>query len=454
MQGKIGAVCAEICNAGVIMRKAFTLIELLVVIFIITFLIAILMPAVQYAREAARTIRCTNNQKNLALGLIHYENNRGSLPGWRDFITVTWQGEEVAAQASWVFSILPYIEQTDLFERLRTGQVVANSEDTSLQIPTITILHCPSHRESPMRRAMTYVVNGGAVDNFHPPGNPQQRFTPDANIANGPFLDRCMIVAERIETCLCGGQCRHNRNMGRYRNAVARLSDISRMDGTSNTLLLSENVQRGFWISEQIVHFYHAPDGQSIHIPNENFLQLPEPDGRWIVPLTGIENSIEGSVAFCWPRSHRNPQQPLLCQVAYPTGQNGVGNPFRGFIGVQAPGAEPDDGLFEPPLVPGVHEPSRMPVFLNRFRQKEFSTWYQSARPSSNHATIVIVSLADGNVRRISDSISELVFVQLMTAGDAQSDAGWQFQNPTPPHPPAGAPNQNFLYGRLFNSPF
>jgi len=218
------------------------------------------------------------------------------------------------------------------------------------------------------------------------------------------------------------------------------------MDGTSNTLLLSENVQRGFWISEQIVHFYHTPDGQSIHIPDASFLQLPEPDGRWIAPLTGIEDTIEGSVAFCWPRYYAG-NQPWLCEIAYPWQNNGVNepNPFRGFLGSQAPGADPDVGLFIPALDTD-HDPYRMPVFLNRFRQKEFDTWYQSARPSSNHPQIVIVSLADGNVRRISDSISELVFVQLMTAGDAQSDAGWGF--------PASAPTQNFLHGRLFNFSF
>ena len=435
------------------MRKAFTLIELLVVIFIITFLIAIIVPAVQGAREAARRIQCTNNQKNLATGLIHYENTRGSLPGWREFIPVAlppglmspagWQsGDEIVAQASWVFSILPYIEQTDLFERLRTGQVAAREEEPTRQIPSIALLHCPSHTESPRSRAMNYVVNGGAVDNFR--SNP----TPDGNVANGPFLDRAKIVAGLIpQTCACPNRCRYDQNAGRYRNAVARLADISRMDGTSNTMLTSENAQRGFWISEDIVHFYNNRAGvfpretPDVITPND-WIRLPEPDNRWTVRLTGIEDTIEGSVAFCWPRYYFDPAATAwICQIAYPRAEHNVsGNMKQGF---SHPPDDPSVFVFD--RTP--YDSARIPVWLNSFTRKTFGdSWYQSARPSSNHAAVVIVSFADGNVRRINDSIDERVFVQLMTAGAGQSDAGWRF--------PQNSGDQNFLYGRLFNSPF
>ena len=459
------------------MRRAFTLIELLAVVAIIVILIGIFLPAVQGVREAARRIQCTNHQKNLATALIHYENARGSLPGWRDFITVVppqtgglvgptgWQsGDEIAAQASWVFSILPFIEETSLFDRLRAGQVAVRPADPALQIPSIPLLHCPSHWERPGgSRTMNYVVNGGAVDDF---SDSDPFVTTDGNVANGPFLDRARIIAGDVPNrCYCGNnRCRYNQNVGRYRSAVARLSDISRMDGTAHTILTSENAQRGFWISEDIIHFVNDREGNSPSILSGDWQQLPAPDNRWHIQLTGFGgitgDTVEGSVAFCWPRFYFNPAPGnyFLCQIAYlRADMNAPGNTKQGFTGACT---TPDEPALNFPRSP--YQAAMIPVWLNMFTRKDFSasafppypgsdrtalSWYPSARPSSNHAAAVIVSFADGNVRLINDNIDERVFVQLMTAGQTQSDAGARI-----PGAPTGW--SNFLEGRLFSSPF
>src|SRR5262245_35680516 len=86
-------------------RRGFTLIELLVVIAIIGVLIALLLPAVQSAREAARRAQCVNNLKQLALASHNYHDTHSLLPpGHRTYTNGTFQ----------VF-ILPYIEQNALF---------------------------------------------------------------------------------------------------------------------------------------------------------------------------------------------------------------------------------------------------------------------------------------------------------------------------------------------------
>ena len=63
-------------------RGAFTLVELLIVVVIISMLAGLLIPAVNYAREAARRTQCINNQKNLGIGLSSYATNNNGLPGY------------------------------------------------------------------------------------------------------------------------------------------------------------------------------------------------------------------------------------------------------------------------------------------------------------------------------------------------------------------------------------
>lgn len=92
-------------------RTAFTLVELLVVIAIIGVLVALLLPAVQAAREAARRIRCTNNLKQIGLALHHFDNTYGRLPEG-----AIWSSSGVRKGSALLF-ILPFLEQSTIYDQ-------------------------------------------------------------------------------------------------------------------------------------------------------------------------------------------------------------------------------------------------------------------------------------------------------------------------------------------------
>jgi prepilin-type N-terminal cleavage/methylation domain-containing protein/prepilin-type processing-associated H-X9-DG protein len=94
-------------------RPGFTLVELLVVIAIIGILVALLLPAIQAAREAARRSQCQNNMKQLAIGLLNYESSKKSLPPGG----VTEGPLGTQSGAGWSIFILPYIEEQALYDK-------------------------------------------------------------------------------------------------------------------------------------------------------------------------------------------------------------------------------------------------------------------------------------------------------------------------------------------------
>jgi prepilin-type N-terminal cleavage/methylation domain-containing protein len=122
-------------------RRAFTLVELLVVIAIIGVLVALLLPAVQAAREAARRMQCGNNLKQLGLGIHNYHDGQSVFP-YEMYANPGW---------GWGAFILPYIEQQNLHQRLNPGTPVALPVATTLfggapllQQPVKSFL-CPSN---------------------------------------------------------------------------------------------------------------------------------------------------------------------------------------------------------------------------------------------------------------------------------------------------------------------
>src|SRR5687767_5755424 len=103
-------------------RAGFTLVELLVVIAIIGILVALLLPAVQAAREAARRMQCTNNLKQFGLGLHNYADTYKVFPKVRGGFNNGLQAERISP----FVQMLPFVEQKPLWDRIQAGDPANN----------------------------------------------------------------------------------------------------------------------------------------------------------------------------------------------------------------------------------------------------------------------------------------------------------------------------------------
>jgi prepilin-type N-terminal cleavage/methylation domain-containing protein/prepilin-type processing-associated H-X9-DG protein len=127
-------------------RDGFTLIELLVVIAIIAVLIALLLPAVQSAREAARRIQCTNNLKQLGLGLANYESANQSYPlgGFFKSANSGALGCTGYHESSFFWALLPYTEQAPLYNAINYMVHYTFSANSTIHGVGVNYLWCPS----------------------------------------------------------------------------------------------------------------------------------------------------------------------------------------------------------------------------------------------------------------------------------------------------------------------
>jgi prepilin-type N-terminal cleavage/methylation domain-containing protein len=124
----------------------FTLVELLVVIAIIGVLVALLLPAIQMARESGRRNQCTNQMKQIALACIQHAEAQGFLPtgGWGG----QWagdpdQGYSPNQPGGWMFNILPYMDQQPLHDLGLNNNIAGRGTTQATPLPTF---HCPTRR--------------------------------------------------------------------------------------------------------------------------------------------------------------------------------------------------------------------------------------------------------------------------------------------------------------------
>jgi prepilin-type N-terminal cleavage/methylation domain-containing protein/prepilin-type processing-associated H-X9-DG protein len=203
--------------------RGFTLIELLVVIAIIGVLIALLLPAVQAAREAGRRIQCVNNLKQIGLGMQNHHDVQGTLP---------WGAKNSPAQ-SWTMLVLPYLEQVPLYNAANLGQASISFINSTVIQSKITIFNCPSDPLSgtmwnsssttvPSRAKGDYIVNWGNSDY-------EQNMTPTDSFAPADLGSFGSVTALR-------GPFRVNNTT----TAITPFAFKDITDGTSTSMMASE----------------------------------------------------------------------------------------------------------------------------------------------------------------------------------------------------------------------
>lgn len=233
----------------------FTLVELLVVIAIIGVLVALLLPAVQSARETARKTQCLNAMKQIGTGMINYDTTKGHFPGYVQpvkrsdgtYLLIhtddgvanshfestagTTQADRRSSWVSWAGILAPEFERQDIYDSMVDGTVnpFGTHDDPRGAIRPIEILICPSDsdlKSSPDNAGLSYSVNTGCWD-FSGTTSPDDYYNhPDTTFndnvgdtkANGMF---------------------HNLALGKLTHSLSGVRD-----GSSTTIMISENIHK------------------------------------------------------------------------------------------------------------------------------------------------------------------------------------------------------------------
>ena len=235
-------------------RPGFTLIELLVVIAIIGVLIALLLPAVQAAREAARRAQCTNNLKQIGLAMGNYESALGVYPpayvgdpwasgaafgvGYPDGNVNTLPG------FAWGTLILPFAEQSPVYESINADLACWAPQNGTAARTKLSMFLCPSVSDSSDPFALHRSTNGDSGD-----PNDGGEFAPTIVVSHAHYVTNAGVnqpwgrstpysydfdVPEPIP----GAPSPHVINGPFYRNSRTRPASVT--DGLSNTVFLGE----------------------------------------------------------------------------------------------------------------------------------------------------------------------------------------------------------------------
>lgn len=250
-------------------RYAFTLVELLVVITIIGMLMALLLPAVNSSIESARQLRCKNRLAQIAKATNAFESRLSRYPGYRNGVSIR-EGASEDPRISWLTALLPDLERADLYELWKTEPRIQPEMG-----PYLEMLTCPSDPPLDTSKGWTsYVGNAGKSSG-------EER--PECGIMHDYFRSKVFTSAERV----------------------------SGADGTTSTLLLTENVQASTWfdVSDKrsganapfniFVWHDRDPGSRAEYLINGNVSGLPPNDPTLPTARPSSFHNGGVNVAFC-----------------------------------------------------------------------------------------------------------------------------------------------------------
>jgi len=402
-----------ICSSG------FTLVELLVVISIIAMLAGLLLPAINTAREAGRRTQCISNQRQVAFALLNFEQTRGAFPALRGPLRpasfrwtrirppglMTGEGDVADIELTWVGFLLPFMEQNTAWSHINSYSQVGERDvvNRTLYDLVIPVMQCKSAGITHGDNHISYVVNAGPINtSLTVPGQNNlqinveygriQRDQKSAKMYT-MFFDHFAVVGTwaEWESGNFGLAAVENRPQCETRVSV---DDVSRMDGTSMTILLSENENAGHWIwcwfpaDSTNTGSMSGDCGYSVPIT----LELDRPSGAtswWGATIypNDFSGRTETHVAFCFPGD--------------------LSDIDTGEIPTYVPLQYPVDNELSP-------------LFINEGRQNsgvQITESSRTTRPSSGHPGVVVAAFCDGGVRTLKDDMDKTLFVRLCRPG-------------------------------------
>lgn len=366
--------------------RGFTLVELLVVITIIGMLVSLLLPAIQAAREAGRRNTCLSNMRQAALGLSQVAEIKRGFPG---YVTAIPTGRTPThIRASWVIALLPSLERNDLYDNWqKPNQVMNMFLNQNAFYSSLSILICPSNANPNLgTNPLSYVVNTGSANS----ADDTTTTVGGLPVVGGmPVPSGANLIAEDVHA---GVFFNHSKwdgaptvtPVGSRGGKKVGVDFISTNDGSSYTLMMSENLQATGWAVDPNTNFPYATD-----------------------------MAVRENTGMVWFRTGQtnNRTPPTTAQAAgYDELSIGINEKATFVVGnIQL--------LF-------IDDTATQPSGL------AFS------RPSANHSGGVNVAFCDGHARLLADDIDYMVYTQLMTPNQKQVDV-----DPSPTsYIPASAP--------------